>query len=107
MISLEFLAATMEKALYMKEEKLYNAFKMFDLDGSGKISAEELRQTLGCKKINWFLFIVLLADEKFKEIDKTYWENMIKEADKNGDGEVWQKFSIIYIIYASFFLNYF
>lgn len=44
---LEFLAATMEKNLYMKEEKLYNAFRMFDLDGSGKISAEELKQTLG------------------------------------------------------------
>ena len=39
----------MEKAIYMKEEKLYNAFKMFDLDGSGKISADELKQTLGSK----------------------------------------------------------
>ena len=38
----EFLAATMEKSIYMKEEKLFMAFKMFDLDGSGKISANEL-----------------------------------------------------------------
>ena len=41
---------------------------------------------------NFIVFLLiskeLLADEKFKEIDKTYWENMIKEADKNGDGEV-------------------
>ena len=40
---IEFLAATMEKSVYMKEEKLYMAFKMFDLDGSGKISAKELK----------------------------------------------------------------
>lgn len=31
----------------MKEEKLFMAFKMFDIDGSGKISAEELKQILG------------------------------------------------------------
>ncbi len=40
----------------MKEEKLYNAFKMFDLDGSGKISAEELKKTLGCKHF-FFLYL--------------------------------------------------
>ena len=38
----EFIAATMEKNIYMKSEKLYMAFCMFDIDGSGKISAGEL-----------------------------------------------------------------
>jgi calcium-dependent protein kinase len=33
----------MEKQLYMKEEKLYQAFKMLDLDGSGKIDKKELQ----------------------------------------------------------------
>ena len=42
----------MEKGLYMKEEKLFMAFKMFDIDGSGKISADELKEILGC--INFF-----------------------------------------------------
>lgn len=27
-------------------------------------------------------------DEHFKSVDKNYWDNMIKEVDKNGDGEV-------------------
>ena len=43
----EFVAATIEKSIYMKEEKLFMAFKMFDIDGSGKISADELKQILG------------------------------------------------------------
>jgi len=40
---IEFLAATMEKSIYMKEEKLLQAFKMMDIDGNGKISRNELK----------------------------------------------------------------
>lgn len=53
------------------EAEIYEAFKVFDKDGSGKISAEELRQVmhnLGEK----------LSDEEI--------EDMIREADTNGDG---------------------
>lgn len=42
----EFLAATMERNVYMKEEKLHQAFKMFDLDGNGRISKSELKSVL-------------------------------------------------------------
>lgn len=70
----EFIAATMERSVYLKEEKLWSAFKMFDKDGNGKISAIELRDVLG-------------ADDQFKTDLKTY-EQMIKEADLNGDGEI-------------------
>ncbi len=45
----EFLAATMEKGLYLKEEKLYAAFKLFDKNEDGLISAEELQDVLGSK----------------------------------------------------------
>jgi len=51
------------------------AFKMFDVDGSGTISKDELKQ-------------VLQKDEVHKGKDEKYWDNMIKEADKNGDGEI-------------------
>lgn len=53
------------------EAEIVEAFKVFDKDGSGKISADELRQVmhnLGEK----------LSDKEVEE--------MIKEADTNGDG---------------------
>jgi len=71
----EFIAASMDRSLYLKEEKLYMAFKMFDLDGSGKISKDELKKVLG-------------NDEFYQNKPDKYWEDMIKEADKNGDGEI-------------------
>merc|ERR1712224_1065392 len=71
----EFLAATMERSVYMKEEKLHAAFSLLDLDGNGRISKDELKQVLG-------------KESDYKNVDDKYWENMIKEVDKNGDGEI-------------------
>jgi calcium-dependent protein kinase len=39
---LEFMAATMERSLYLKEERLYQVFKLLDCDGNGKISRADL-----------------------------------------------------------------
>ena len=38
----EFLAATMDDQIYMREDYLRTAFKMFDTDGSGKIDSQEV-----------------------------------------------------------------
>ena len=38
----EFLAATMDDQIYMREDYLRTAFKMFDKDGSGKIDSQEV-----------------------------------------------------------------
>ena len=69
----EFLAATLDKNIYLQEERLYSAFKKFDRDGSGKISASELREVLGAQEI---------------EQNNEFWEELITEADVNGDGEI-------------------
>lgn len=59
----------------MKEEKLLHAFKMLDLDGNGRISKEELREVLG-------------KEMKAEDNSEEYWERMVNEVDKNGDGEI-------------------
>lgn len=59
---------------------------MFDVDGSGKIDKKELVKILG-------------SSSEFKDTKEEYWENIIKEVDKNGDGEV-----IIKIFFFNFLL---
>ena len=39
----EFLSVTMEKNIYLREEKLYSAFKLFDKNDDGVITADELK----------------------------------------------------------------
>jgi len=71
----EFIAATMSQSMYLKEEKIYQAFKMFDKDGNGRITPEEIKAVLG-------------NDDNFKDIEPGYWEDLIKEVDLNGDGVI-------------------
>ena len=48
----------MERSVYLREEKLWAAFKMFDKDGNGKISAAELKEVLGSKELrNIIIFL--------------------------------------------------
>ena len=67
----EFLAATLQKKMYLKEERLYEAFCNFDLDGCGKITKEELMN-------------VLKSDPN----QESEIENIIKSIDKNGEGSI-------------------
>merc|ERR1719316_2032004 len=43
----EFLAATLDHRSYIKEDVCWSAFRVFDRNGDGKISPEELKQVLG------------------------------------------------------------
>jgi calcium-dependent protein kinase len=56
----------------LKEEKLAEAFRAFDKDGSGKISSSEIYQVLGIKD-----------NEEKKKI-----EDIIGKFDINKDGEI-------------------
>ena len=66
----EFISASIEKNIYLNEEKLKDAFKLFDADGNGKISRAEIGK-------------ILHLDKNSKEVD-----NIIAKLDTNKDGEI-------------------
>ncbi|CAG9331053.1 unnamed protein product [Blepharisma stoltei] len=67
----EFLTTAMNWRKALSKEKLYQVFKVYDIDGSGKISLDELKQSLGGNDRNHFDFL-----------------DILREADTNGDGEI-------------------
>lgn len=68
----EFVVAAMNERTLITNERLAAAFKMFDKDGSGIISSDEIKEVLGFGN-----------DLTAEAVDK-----IVKEVDKNGDGEI-------------------
>jgi len=68
----EWIIATINKNKLLTHEKLELAFNLFDKDGSGSISSSEVKEVLGVGK----------------NIDEKVWNDIIKEVDANGDGEI-------------------
>lgn len=66
----EFVMATMNEKDLISNDKLKSAFKLFDKDGSGAISPEEIRTILGINSTD------------------THLSKLIAEIDENGDGEI-------------------
>lgn len=71
----EFLAATLDKQQYMKEDVCWAAFRVFDRNGDGNISKEELKQVLQSSDVEDALGLKAIAD-------------LMTEVDKNGDGMI-------------------
>jgi len=46
----EWIVATINKNHLLSDEKMKQAFDLFDIDGSGKISSSELKEVLGIGK---------------------------------------------------------
>ena len=68
----EFVAAAIDKRKLLSEERIKACFRIFDKDGSGKISTSELKQMFQGKNI----------------VDEKVWVDLIREVDQNGDGEI-------------------
>eukprot|EP00826_Nyctotherus_ovalis_P030290 TRINITY_DN2412_c0_g2_i2.p1 TRINITY_DN2412_c0_g2~~TRINITY_DN2412_c0_g2_i2.p1 ORF type:complete len:356 (+),score=110.69 TRINITY_DN2412_c0_g2_i2:374-1441(+) len=68
----EFIMATMSKKNLLSRNRLVAAFNVFDKDGNGGISADEVKAVLGVGKN--------ITDEQ--------WKDVIMEVDLNGDGEI-------------------
>jgi calcium-dependent protein kinase len=69
----EFIAATLDRKKYIQEDRLWSAFRVFDLNGDGKISRAELAQ--------------VLHGNKFEESNMNI-ESILKDCDTDGDGEI-------------------
>eukprot|EP00434_Breviolum_minutum_P023359 symbB.v1.2.020606.t1/scaffold1743.1/size123518/7 len=69
----EFLAATLDKRMYIQEDVCWSAFRVFDRNGDGKISMEELQQVLCSNDVEEVVGAKALAD-------------LMLEVDGNGDG---------------------
>lgn len=68
----EFIAATLNKNRLLSRERLEAAFKAFDIDNSGTITADELKMMLG----------------KYHSYEDEMWQEIINEVDQNGDGVI-------------------
>jgi calcium-dependent protein kinase len=71
----EFLAATLQKKLYIQEELCWKAFSIFDQNGDGQISREELKQVLNSGEIE-------------DEVGTERIDLLMQEVDANGDGMI-------------------
>ncbi|CAG9335365.1 unnamed protein product [Blepharisma stoltei] len=68
----EYLKASIDKNILLSRTNLYLAFSIFDIDKNGMLSVDEL--------MNW------LASSD--NLDIEIWKELLKEADKNGDGQI-------------------
>ena len=68
----EFLRACINKDKVLTTENLQTVFNMFDKDKSGKITPEELKHVLG----------------KDSKVSAEVWNEIVKDIDTNGDGEI-------------------
>lgn len=68
----EWVVATMDKKKLLTDDKLQLAFNMFDKDSGGSISSTEVKEMMGVGK----------------NINEKLWNEMVREVDVNGDGEI-------------------
>lgn len=69
---IEFLKASTDENKLLSKQNLAAAFALFDKDGSGTISAAEIRRVL----------------EGGSMMDDHVWNELVQQVDQNGDGEV-------------------
>eukprot|EP01069_Polyplicarium_translucidae_P001351 Polyplicarium_translucidae@DN1633_c0_g1_i1.p1 len=71
----EFLAASIDHKLYEQESVCMSAFKVFDLDGDGKITIDEMHKVLEMSFVQ-------------EQFTREMIEEMIREVDINNDGSI-------------------
>merc|ERR1719203_518380 len=70
----EFISAGLDKRLYLEQDVCWAAFCLFDKDGNGKISKDEIAQ--------------VLASSDVQAVAHTDLSDIMRAVDTNGDGEI-------------------
>jgi calcium-dependent protein kinase len=73
----EFLAATLDKRSYLRKDVCWTAFSVFDLDGDGKITLQELQKVLGNSSVGEML-----------GADSSSMAELLRQVDRDGDGTI-------------------
>ena len=68
----EWCTATMDRRKILTKQRIKSVFEFFDKDGSGQISLEEIKQTLGCQN----------------QSEGKIFKDMIRQIDTDGNGEI-------------------
>ncbi|KAL4470266.1 hypothetical protein ABPG74_011877 [Tetrahymena malaccensis] len=68
----EWVAATINRENLLSKQRLELAFKMFDQDGSGTVTKDELKQMF----------------QGMGNVDDKVWKQLLNEVDDNGDGQI-------------------
>eukprot|EP00931_Biecheleriopsis_adriatica_P018158 TRINITY_DN12799_c0_g2_i1.p1 TRINITY_DN12799_c0_g2~~TRINITY_DN12799_c0_g2_i1.p1 ORF type:complete len:535 (+),score=142.81 TRINITY_DN12799_c0_g2_i1:78-1682(+) len=71
----EFLAAALDRKCYLQEDVCWTAFSVFDQDGDGHITLEELKRILDNGQVD-------------EALDGRNSEDILKAVDRNGDGSI-------------------
>ena len=74
----EWIVASIDKNSLITEEKLKQAFSLFDADGSGTIRAHEVKATLTGNQ----------SESDFSEEEGQLWKEIIDEVDLDGNGDI-------------------
>eukprot|EP01068_Selenidium_serpulae_P009471 Selendium_serpulae@DN5239_c0_g1_i5.p2 len=83
----EFVTVCMDHKVLLSKERLHAAFQMFDADGSGTISSQELASVSVLRDNNP---IVIFYPQIFglNSVDDATWNQILSDVDVNQDGEV-------------------
>ena len=69
----EWVVATIDKNKLLSDKNMRAAFSLFDKDGGGTISPEEIKEVLGISG---------------KNIDEKIWDEIVLEVDDDGNQEI-------------------
>ena len=70
----EFIAAAFQKDMLLSGNNLQGAFRMFDTDGDGTVTKDELKEVFGGGHVS--------------QRGEAVWDEIMNEVDKNNDGVI-------------------